>query len=63
MTTGSAPEGFEARFASIRAKREATGTNVRFINERGEQDMMSMHNVERAEALRANLRRNGREVL
>lgn len=58
-----APEGFEDRFARIRANREAAGTNVHFVNERGERDMMSMATTERADALRAKLGRKGCEIV
>lgn len=55
----------EARFAAIKAKREATGLglNVRFLREDGTRDMFSFNSVERAEAFRASLRRQGRVIL
>jgi len=58
-----APNGFEARFAAIRAKRESQGLNVHFINADGRKDMMSMASADRADAVRANLKANGRKVM
>lgn len=51
--------------ARLKAKREAAGLglNVRFVNVDGRNDEFSFATVERAEAFRAKLVRQGRELL
>lgn len=49
--------------ARVKAKREAAGTNVRFVNERGQRDEFSFATVERAEAFRAVRFQMGSEIL
>jgi len=49
--------------ARVKAKREAAGTNVRFVNERGQADEFSFATAERAEAFRAARVRMGSEML
>jgi len=49
--------------ARVKAKREAAGTNVRFVNVDGKTDEFSFATVERAEAFRAARVRMGSEML
>lgn len=49
--------------ARVKARREAAGTNVRFLNVDGRADEFSFATVERAEAFRATRVRMGSEML
>ena len=49
--------------ARVKAKREDAGSNVRFVNERGQADEFSFATVERADAFRAVRVRMGSEML
>lgn len=55
----------DALVARVKAKREAAGIglNVRFLREDGTRDEFSFATVDRANAFRAKLTRQGREVL
>lgn len=55
----------DALAARVKAKREAQGLglNVRFVREDGAHDEFSFATVERANAFRASLVRQGRKVL
>ena len=53
---------YDALFGAVRAKREAAGTNVHFINERGEQDCYSFATAERAAKFKAKLAALGRTI-
>lgn len=59
----SLPPHLAAKMRATVAAREADGRNVHFINEDGRADRFSFATIERADAFRANLQRNGREVL
>lgn len=52
-----------ARMRDSRERREIAGTNVHFINERGESDCFSFATMERADAFRAKLKRQGLQLL
>ena len=52
-----------ARLNALVARREASGCNVYFINVDGRADRRSFQTVERAEAFKATLRANGREII
>lgn len=52
-----------ARMEALKAKREPLGMNVHFLTEDGRPDVWSFNSVERANAFRENLRRNGRTIL
>ena len=53
---------YDALFAAVRAKREAAGTNVHFINDRGEQDSYSFATADRAAKFKAKLVELGRTI-
>lgn len=57
------PDAIAARFAKVRADREALGTNVHFIREDGERDCFSFATAETAEKFRASLKAAGRTIL
>jgi hypothetical protein len=57
------PEHLAARIRATLAERETAGTNVHFVNERGEKDRFSFATKERADAFRARLVKEGLQVL
>lgn len=59
----SLPGDLGKRAAAVAAQREAANLNVHFINERGEHNRVSLATPERVARFRAQLAREGREII